>query len=129
LEGIQPLFVPFCFTILSYVVRGSYGCFNGSVGLDLGLHGSKKGSSLYHCQGNYLWVWKQKQQNKIGRMLHVTKKHVKDVLDVEVKRNIPQDVGLHFVAHCMLHDMDWPSTEQVISFQLPPSLPSLTVAM
>jgi hypothetical protein len=27
--------MPFCFTILSYVARGSYGCFGGSVGLQI----------------------------------------------------------------------------------------------
>jgi hypothetical protein len=34
--------------------------------------------------------------------------HDKDVLDVEVKCDIPQDVGLHFVARPALHDKDRP---------------------
>ena len=53
-------------------------------------------------------VKKRKWQNKISCTLHIVKKHDKDVLDVEVKRDVPQVVGLHFVAHRALHDKDWP---------------------
>jgi hypothetical protein len=34
--------------------------------------------------------------------------HDKDVLYVEVKHDIPQDMGLHFVARRALHDKEWP---------------------
>ena len=44
----------------------------------------------------------------MGRTPRVAKKHNKDVFDVEVKRDVPQDMGLHFVAHHMSHDKDWP---------------------
>jgi hypothetical protein len=47
LQGIQPLFVPFCFTILSYVARGSYGCFGGSVGLQIRALCGKEGLQAF----------------------------------------------------------------------------------
>jgi hypothetical protein len=47
-----------------------------------------------------------KNGNKMGGTLHVMTYHDKDVLDVEVKRDIPQDVGLHFVARCASQDKD-----------------------
>jgi hypothetical protein len=41
---------------------------------------------------------KQKRQNEISRTSCITKKYDKDVLDVKVKRNVPQLVKLHFIA-------------------------------
>jgi hypothetical protein len=102
LQGIQPLFMPFCFTILSYVVRGSYGCFGGSVGLQIrALCGLKRASSLYHCEVIIcvgVEPKSEKRQNEMGGTSRVATCHDKDVLYVEVKRDIPQDMGLHFVA-------------------------------
>jgi hypothetical protein len=50
----------------------------------------------------------QKRQNEMGGTSHVVTYRDKDVLDVEVKRDIPQDMGLHFVARRTSIDKERP---------------------
>jgi hypothetical protein len=92
LQGIQPLFVPFCFTILSYVARGSYGCFGGSVGLQIRALCGKEGLQAFTIVIQLFvksGAKRRKRRNEMGGTSRVATCHDKDVLGVEVKRDVP----------------------------------------
>ena len=57
-----------------------------------------------------MWAWNQKAKNgdEMGGTSRIATCHDKDVLDVEVKRDIPQDMGLHLVARRASIDKDRP---------------------
>ena len=60
-----------------------------------------------------MWVWNQKAKVAKTKSVirRVTKKHDKDVLDVKVKRDVPQLVKLHFVAGRASMDKHRPEPE------------------
>jgi hypothetical protein len=57
-----------------------------------------------------VWAWNQKAKNgdEMGGTSRVATCHDKDVLSERVKRDIPQDMGLHLVARRASIDKDRP---------------------
>jgi hypothetical protein len=71
----------------------------------------RRASSLYHCHPIIcvgVEAKSEKRRNEMGGTSRVATCHDKDVLDVEVKRDIPQDMGLHLVARRASIDKDRP---------------------
>jgi hypothetical protein len=62
-----------------------------------------------------VWAWNQKAKNgdEMGGTSRITTYLNKDVLDVEVKQDIPQDMGLHFVARHASIDKEWPDKHKL----------------